>query len=400
MTQLSYLNEVGGALTASLDLERVLQIIMEGVTSLIGVERASVFLIDEHSGDLVLEYSIGGHETIRLPEPWPGIVGWIATHGTPIIVNDVRGDPRFLPAIDTVTQFKTHSILGAPLELEDRVIGVIEVLNKRSGAFTATDRDLLVGFSKWAAIALYNARLYKELDEAKDRLASAEAIAVMSDMTLNLTHRLNNRISVAHIGANRIQRKCEDELRNAYLAQKVEQIRRVTAESLAIIRRIRQPFEVADVEPVDISDCLVQALATFERAPGIQVIEDYQSDLPRVMATREKLVETFCHVIGNALDALAGSTSGRVRIETRRHSNRLVEAIIADDGVGIPPEVQEHIFEPFYTTKGTEEGGLGLGLWLTRVYVGRLGGQVKLDSVPGRGTTVSIRLPVVQEGGE
>ncbi|MEK7784858.1 MAG: GAF domain-containing protein, partial [Chloroflexota bacterium] len=88
LTQLSYLNEVGGALTASLDLERVLQIIMKGLTSLIGVERASIFLIDEASGDLVLEYSLGGKESIRLPAPWTGIVGWITLHGAPVIVND------------------------------------------------------------------------------------------------------------------------------------------------------------------------------------------------------------------------------------------------------------------------------------------------------------------------
>ncbi len=393
LTQLAYLNEVGGALTASLDLEHVLQIIMEGVTSLIGVERASIFLIDETTGDLVLEYNLGGGEGIRLPAPWSGIAGWIATRGIPIIVNDVRSDPRFLSDVDTATQFDTRSILGAPLKIEDRIIGAIEMLNKKNDPFTEEDRDLLVGFSKWAATALHNARLYQELDEAKERLAGAEAIAVMSDMALNLTHRLNNRISVARIDATRIQKKCQDELHNPYLAEKVERIRRVTAESLNIIRRIREPFEMADVEPVDVSDCLVEALSTFQPDSGIRVVENYQQDLPLVMATREKLVEIFCHIIGNAFDAMAAEETGRMRLWTRQRPDRLVEVIVADDGPGIPQEVQAHIFEPFFTTKGTEGGGLGLGLWLTRMYVSRLGGQVKLDSTLGRGTTISIRLP-------
>jgi signal transduction histidine kinase len=393
LTQLAYLNEVGGALTASLDLEHVLQIIMGGITSLIGVERASIFLIDETTGDLVLEYNLGGGEGIRLPAPWPGIAGWIATHGKPIIVNDVRSDPRFLSDIDTATQFDTRSILGAPLKIEDRVIGAIEVLNKQNDPFTEEDRDLLVGFSKWAATALYNARLYQELDDAKERLAGAEAIAVMSDMALNLTHRLNNRISVARIDATRIQSKCQDELTNPYLADKVERIRRVTAESLNIIRRIREPFEMADVEPVDVSDCLAEALGAFQLDSDIKLVENYQHDLPPVMASREKLVETFCHVIGNALDAMSSDELGQLRLWTRQRPDRLVEVIVADDGPGISYEVQTHVFEPFFTTKGTERGGLGLGLWLTRMYVSRLGGQVKLDSTPGQGTTVSIRLP-------
>jgi signal transduction histidine kinase len=219
----------------------------------------------------------------------------------------------------------------------------------------------------------------------------------MSDMTLNLTHRLNNRMSIARVDATRIQAKCHGELRNPYLAQKVEEIRRVAAESLTIMRRIREPFEVADVEPVNVSDCLTEALSIFQLQPGIELVESYQRDLPQVMATREKLVETFCHVIGNALDAIAMGEAGQLRLETRHRTDKLVEVIIADDGPGIPPEVRAHIFEPFFTTKGVEGGGLGLGLWLTRVYVSRLGGQVKLDSTPGKGTTVSIRLPAMQE---
>lgn len=397
LTQLSYFNEVGSALTASLDLEQVLQIIMERITALIGVERASIFLIDESSGDLVLEYSLGGGEGIRLSAPWPGIAGWIAIHGKPLIANNVRSDPRFLPDIDAATQFATRSILGAPLKLDDRVIGAIEMLNKQDGPFTEEDRDRLVAFSKWAAIALHNARLYQELDEAKERLASTEALAVMSDMALNLTHRLNNRISVARIDATRIQAKCPDELRNPYLAQKVERIRQVAIESLNIIRRIREPFEVADVEMVNVSDCLAESLSTFQPGPGIKVTENYQHDLPPVMATRDKLVETFCHIIGNALDAMEIGKVGRLQLWTHRRSDRLVEVIIADDGPGIPPEVQAHIFEPFFTTKKGEGGGLGLGLWLTRMYITRLGGQVKLESAPGQGTTVNIRLPAAQE---
>jgi GAF domain-containing protein len=394
LRQLSYFNEVGGALTSSLNLERVLQIIMEGVNSLVGVERVSIFLIDELSGDLVLEYSVGGREAIRLPAPWRGVVGWIAAHGQPVIAADARQDPRFLPDIDAMTQFDTRSILGAPLKIGERVIGVVEALNKLDGTFTERDRDRLMDFSKWAAIALHNARLYRRLDEATERLAGAEAVAVMGDMALNLTHSLSNRIGFVNIAVNRIQAKCRDELCNPYLAEKVEAIRRVTAESLDIIRRIRAPFEMAEVEPLDVSACLADALGTFHVEPGIKVIAQYQPDLPPIMATCEKLTEAFGHIISNALQAMG--KAGELRLTTRRRLDGLVEVVIADDGPGIAPEVQAHLFELGSTTKQAE-GGLGLGLWWTRVYVGRLGGQVKLHSTPGQGTVVSIQLPAAQE---
>ncbi len=162
-----------------------------------------------------------------------------------------------------------------------------------------------------------------------------------------------------------------------------------------IVRGLHESFETAALEPLDVSDCVAEAVSSFRLKPGIEVIEHYQQSLPPVMATREKLVETFCHVIGNALDAM-GET-GQLWLLTRRRLDRLVEVIVSDDGPGITPEVQAHLFELGFTTKSAEEGGLGLGLWWTRVYVSRLGGQVKLRSTPGRGTVVSIRLPTAQE---
>jgi GAF domain-containing protein len=394
LMQLAYFNEVGSALTASLDLEQVLQVIMEGVTSLIGAERASIFLIDEATDDLVLEYSADVRERIPLSAPWPGIVGWIAINAQPAIVADVQYDPRFLPDIDAATGFDTRSILGAPLKLDERVIGVIEVLNKRDGPFTPRDQDLLVNFSKWAAIALHNARLYQELDEARERLVSVEAIALMGSMAVNLAHKLSNRIGIIPVNVKHIQDKCQAELHNPYLKEKLGTIRRAGEESLGIIRSIRGPLEVANEEPVNLSDCLAEALRGFQRTPYIVVTEKYQADLPPVQATREKLVQCFCHVIGNALDAIG--EKGQLWLRTRRRVDGLLEAIILDDGPGIPHEAQAHLFELFFTTKA-DRGGLGLGLWWTHVYISRLGGQVKVRSTPGQGTVISIRLPVAQE---
>jgi signal transduction histidine kinase len=364
---------------------------MQGVTSLIGAERASIFLIDEATDDLVLEHSAEVREKIPLSAPWPGIVGWIALKGEPAIVPDVQTDPRFLPDIDAITQFDTHSILGAPLKLDERVIGVIEVLNKRDGPFTPKDQELLVNFSKWAAIALHNARLYQALDESQERLVNVEAIALMGDMAINLTHKLSNRIGIIPRNVRQIQNKCQAELGNPYLREKLEIIRLRAEESVEIIRSIRDPLVVAEEEPVDVSHCLGEALHSFRRRPGIAVLEEYQPDLPPVRATREKLIQCFCHVISNALDAIG--EKGQIWLRTRRRVDGLVEVVVADDGPGMPPEVQAHPFELFLTTKA-DRGGLGMGLWWTHVYISRLEGQVKVQSTSGHGTVISIRLPV------
>ena len=99
-------------------------------------------------------------------------------------------------------------------------------------------------------------------------------------------------------------------------------------------------------------------------------------------------------LIGNALDAMGDQ--GQLLLSTRRRLDGLVEVVISDDGPGVPLGIQNVVFELGYTTKA-DQGGLGLGLWWTRVYVSRLGWQVKIRSFPDRGTVVSIRLPAAQE---
>jgi signal transduction histidine kinase len=235
-----------------------------------------------------------------------------------------------------------------------------------------------------------------ELDEAKGRLASAEAVAEMSEMALNLTHRLSNRISIIPPTVNLIQAKCQDDLNNEYLKGKLETIERVASEGRTIIQRIREPFEVAEEEPVNVSVCLAEAINSFQIQPGIKIVEQYQFDLPPVMASREKLNQAFCHIIGNALDAMSENDKGQLLLSTRRRLDGLVEAVITDDGPGIPPDIMADPFVLRRTTK-KDKGGLGLGLWWTDIYVRRLGGQVKLRSTPGQGTLVSIRLPALQE---
>jgi GAF domain-containing protein len=130
---LTYLNEVGTALTSSLELAHVLKVIIEGVNIMLETERTSVFLIEPDTNELVLRYSNEGDANIRLPAPWQGIAGWVATHDQPALVNNTLSDPRHLRQIAVETGYQAHSILCVPLKVSGEVIGVVEVLNKRGG---------------------------------------------------------------------------------------------------------------------------------------------------------------------------------------------------------------------------------------------------------------------------
>lgn len=169
VTNLTALQDLARALTAELDLQRLLRRIIGSAADMVGAEASSLLQVDEDKGELVFWTIHRGGGPALLSQRMPlnlGIAGWVATHGQPLIVNDVYSDARFARAIaqkiTSDTGFYTRAILCVPLFARERVIGVIEVLNKRSGGdFTVEDQDLLMALASYAAIAIENARLYQ-----------------------------------------------------------------------------------------------------------------------------------------------------------------------------------------------------------------------------------------------
>ncbi|TEU22368.1 MAG: GAF domain-containing protein, partial [Anaerolineales bacterium] len=166
--ELAFLHEAGRTMTSSLDLEQVLTTVMQEATDVLKVEAASVLLLDDKDKELVLQTVVGARaekvKGLRLPLG-QGIAGWVAREGQPLLVPDVREDPRFYSGIDGATGFVTRSVLAVPLKVKGKVIGVIEAVNKTEGDFSQPDVELLSSMTQSAAIAIENARLYEAIEE-------------------------------------------------------------------------------------------------------------------------------------------------------------------------------------------------------------------------------------------
>jgi len=189
--QLSALNEVGSVITSTLDLQAVLSLIMQKAVELIGAEAGSLLLMDEDTGEMVFEVTAGpGSANLigtRLP-PDTGVVGTVAQRGRPFLVKDAQSDQRWYRGLDDRTEFITHSIVAVPMISRGRVIGVIELLNRRGGgAFDEDDERLLTAFAANAAISIENARLFTQTDQAL--AARVEELSMMQriDRELNAT---------------------------------------------------------------------------------------------------------------------------------------------------------------------------------------------------------------------
>ncbi|MEW6618430.1 MAG: ATP-binding protein [bacterium] len=176
--ELKLLTKISQIINSTLDLEKLLKIVMELVTQMLPVESSSLMLLDKEKNELVFEVAIGekSKEVKRITFPADkGIAGWVVTNRKPLIVNNVSQDSRFYSEIDTVTHYKSKSILCVPLKIKQRIIGVLEAINKIDGDFTKEDVQLLNTIVNQIAVAVENAQLYKKL-EKKVELANQELI--------------------------------------------------------------------------------------------------------------------------------------------------------------------------------------------------------------------------------
>ncbi|MBP6179314.1 MAG: GAF domain-containing protein [Anaerolineales bacterium] len=198
--QLSTLNEITRQLTSTLELGPLLQNILENAVGILNCEAGSLFLVDEQTGELVFKVTVGPVAANligqRLP-PGTGIVGRAVQMRRPMIENEEhRSNSRF-SGIDQQTGFVSRALMAVPLQVKDRVTGVIEVINRRDGLpFVEDDQTLLTAFAGQAAVAIENARLYTLTDQ--ELAARVEELSVMQriDRELNASLEMDRAMRI------------------------------------------------------------------------------------------------------------------------------------------------------------------------------------------------------------
>jgi diguanylate cyclase (GGDEF)-like protein len=185
--ELNFYEEVNRTLTSSLELNDILVTIMKRAKAMTKAQAWSVLLVDEDTGQLVFERAEGKKSRdikkhrLKMGE---GIAGWVAQEGIPVVVPDVSKDQRFLGKIDKAIRFKTKSLMCIPVKSRDRIIGVLEFVNKTTGeSFTKEDLDLLMRLVDQTAIAIERVLLYQKMEE----------LALTDDLTKLFNTRYLNR---------------------------------------------------------------------------------------------------------------------------------------------------------------------------------------------------------------
>jgi HD-GYP domain-containing protein (c-di-GMP phosphodiesterase class II) len=167
--RLALLSQLSQILNSTLDHKEIRRRAMEAATRLMKAEAGSLLLVNEEKGQLFFEVALGDREedikmiSLNFGE---GIAGWVAQHGKPLIVNSPERDRRFFRGVDERTKFKTRNIICVPVKVKEKIVGVLEAVNKQDGGkFDKEDLSLLISLADQVAVALDNSRLYQELEE-------------------------------------------------------------------------------------------------------------------------------------------------------------------------------------------------------------------------------------------
>lgn len=198
--QLATLNEITRDLTGTLELEPLLKNILQSAVSILNCEAGSLFLVDDQSDDLIFRVTVGPVAANLVGQRIPagnGIVGRAVQTRAPVIENEAQRSASHFSATDQQTGFASRSLLAVPLQAKDRLLGVVEVINRKDGLpFVVEDQDLLSAFAGQAAVAIENARLYTLTDQ--ELAARVDELSVMQriDRELNASLEMDRALRI------------------------------------------------------------------------------------------------------------------------------------------------------------------------------------------------------------
>ncbi len=254
------------------------------------------------------------------------------------------------------------------------------------------------------ALAELNATLEQKVQErtqalehAHASLRHAEKLAALGRLSAAVAHEINNPLTGILGMLELVREDCPPNCTiNPHLHQEVEKIDRQIASIAQLVQRLRDYSKPPRRErrPVVLNQVVQEVLTLAGRELGkrqIQVIRELDPELPTVYASPGQMGEVLLNLVLNAQDAMP--EGGQLYVRTWAQDGQ-VHLQVADTGIGIPPEVLEHLFEPFFTTKG--EQGSGLGLAISESIVRDHGGVIRVESRSGQGSTFTVILPVAE----
>jgi signal transduction histidine kinase len=350
-------------------MARVLDAVAQGAVETTEAERCVVF--QQEHGRLVPMASSGSP-----PPSWPALEA-------AAVEAMAKGVPVTFPGS------AAGAIVAAPLVVQRGPAGALVIETAAGIEPTEDDLELLALFSSQAAVAVRNTH---ELERLR-----TGALAALGRMATQVAHELKNPLAGLRLYARHLEQRLtrNGDGEGSELAQKITSTVDHLAAVVQEITAFGRPPELHRVPtrlPVLLDECVAFAEAKCE-TPGVEVVRAYDASCPEAMLDARELRKALLNLVLNAMESLG--PGGKLTVSTGFSAEtRTVTVIIEDTGCGMTEETLSRMFDLFFTTKPQ---GTGLGMALARSVVDLHGGDLAIHSTVGKGTRVTIRLPVDSE---
>jgi signal transduction histidine kinase/DNA-binding response OmpR family regulator/putative methionine-R-sulfoxide reductase with GAF domain len=407
--ELRALGEVGRAVSSTLDLETVLTTIVSRANELAGTDAGIIYEYDPLTEEFHLRatrnYETEIVEQLRVAplRKGEGAVGHMAVTREPVQIPDILAEVAYRSRIrDSLIRSGYRALLAVPLLREEDILGGLVVLRKTPGAFSAGVIDLLTTFATQSALAIQNARLFREIQEKGRELEVASRHK--SQFLANMSHELRTPLN-AIIGVTEM---LLDDARAAGEEEQIEPHERILRAGRHLLALINDILDLSKIEAGKMElhpesfalGPLVEEVATTIRPlaakNGNQVAVDCPAEVGTIRADQIRVRQVLLNLASNASKFTEG---GQIRIAVARRpegGRDWVTMAVSDTGIGMTAEQMARLFEEFTQADASTTrryGGTGLGLAISRRLCRMMGGDITAESAPGRGSTFTIRLP-------
>lgn len=396
--QLKRLVELSVTLNSTLDPDALLQLITGTATELLDCEAASILLYDEKRPRLYFAAATGSDPKKLAEVPVPiedSLAGIIFRTNRTIVINNAEQDPRHYSLVSEHIHFNVKTLIGVPMLIKDRVMGVIEAVNKHSGIFTERDETILSVIGTHAAIAINNAQLLVTTKQALKKVKEADQLK--SNFLALASHELRTPLGVIIGYASFLREDAKGELSdhaqhvlNAALQMRslVEDMTNLTmleTEGQMLIKS-----QKAAVQNVLKSAC--DEIKGIASAKEQKIVFAFQKEPIMVQIDPGKTASAFVNILNNAIRF--SPQGGEIIVGAAQQGDRIM-AWVQDHGIGIPSDRLQKIFDAFYQVEPPNTrhyGGLGIGLTISKGLIEAQGGKIWAES-DGQGSIFKVLLP-------
>ncbi len=402
--ELKVLGEVSQAVSSTLNPETVLTSIVRHAVELSKTDAGTIYEYDEGEGVFLPrinygirpEYIEALHELkIRVGDQT--IMGQAAMNRAPDQIPDIEKAPGYY--FDFVRQAGYQALLALPLLRQDRLIGGLVVRRKAAGEFPASVVKLLQTFAAQSVIAIYNAWLFREIEEKGRELEVANKHK--SEFLANMSHELRTPL-------NAILGYTELILDNIYgdVPVKIQKVlKRLEKSGRHLLSLINNVLDLSKIEagqlPLSLNDysmqevvhTVVNSVESLAEEKNLDLKFSVSPDLTVGKGDEQRIAQVFLNLVGNAIKF---TEEGEVKVEVTSSNNKFFVAV-SDTGLGLSAADQQRIFEEFQQTDSSstrKKGGTGLGLSISKKIVEMHGGRIWVGSTLGKGSTFRFTLPV------